>query len=219
MSRRQPAAPGYAVRPTAGWRRGFPPSRQPRNPAIWLCCARKERRPASLRGNSAASRRRPASSPPTRSRCANTMFRSSRSPMAARRFRRWAGTPATACPAGARRDWQRGQDDRRRHARPCAGAGDRATGNLRRLAWAREEMQLQLGGRRLTVVDDAYNANPGSMRAALDRLNDLQCRGRRIAVLGQMAELGPQAASYHTELAARSMTRCLSSPQRARPPS
>lgn len=65
-----------------------------------------------------------------------------------------------------------------------------------------EEFDLMLGGRRLTVIDDAYNANPGSMRAALDRLGDLHCLGRRIAVLGQMADLGPQAASYHTELAA-----------------
>lgn len=65
-----------------------------------------------------------------------------------------------------------------------------------------EELVLTLDARRITVIDDAYNANPGSMRAALERLSEGPCDGRRIAVLGQMAELGPQAASYHTELAA-----------------
>jgi len=64
-----------------------------------------------------------------------------------------------------------------------------------------EEIHLLLDGRRLTVIDDAYNANPGSMRAALARLGD-HIGGRRIAVLGEMAELGPGGAAYHTELAA-----------------
>ncbi|WP_338149516.1 Mur ligase family protein [Agrobacterium pusense] len=64
-----------------------------------------------------------------------------------------------------------------------------------------EEIHLALGGRQLTVIDDAYNANPGSMRAALLRLGDHQGGKRRIAVLGEMAELGPDAAAYHNELA------------------
>lgn len=53
-----------------------------------------------------------------------------------------------------------------------------------------EEIHLLLDGRRLTVIDDAYNANPGSMRVALARPDD-HIGGRRIAVLGEMAELGP----------------------------
>lgn len=64
-----------------------------------------------------------------------------------------------------------------------------------------EQLSLSIGGRRLTIIDDAYNANPGSMRAALDRLCDQGSEGRRIAVLAPMAELGPNAAAYHTELA------------------
>jgi UDP-N-acetylmuramoyl-tripeptide--D-alanyl-D-alanine ligase len=52
------------------------------------------------------------------------------------------------------------------------------------------------------LVNDCYNANPVSMRAALDHLASLDASGRRIAVLGGMAELGPRAAQYHREAAA-----------------
>jgi UDP-N-acetylmuramoyl-tripeptide--D-alanyl-D-alanine ligase len=50
------------------------------------------------------------------------------------------------------------------------------------------------------VINDAYNANPESMRAALDTLA-VAGRGRRtFAVLGEMAELGPEAAAEHEAL-------------------
>jgi UDP-N-acetylmuramoyl-tripeptide--D-alanyl-D-alanine ligase len=52
------------------------------------------------------------------------------------------------------------------------------------------------------VVNDCYNANPISMRAALDHLASLR-RGRKIAVLGEMAELGPDAESFHHEVGRR----------------
>ena len=52
------------------------------------------------------------------------------------------------------------------------------------------------------LVNDCYNANPISMRAALDHLVSLEATGRRIAVLGGMAELGPDAPAYHREAAA-----------------
>jgi UDP-N-acetylmuramoyl-tripeptide--D-alanyl-D-alanine ligase len=51
----------------------------------------------------------------------------------------------------------------------------------------------------VTVVNDAYNANPESMRAALDALTRLAGQ-RRIAVLGAMGELGPGAEAAHAEL-------------------
>src|SRR3982751_4133613 len=51
----------------------------------------------------------------------------------------------------------------------------------------------------VTVVNDAYNANPESMRAALAALTGLP-GGRRIAVLGAMAELGPDAPAEHERL-------------------
>ncbi|MGI8728493.1 MAG: UDP-N-acetylmuramoyl-tripeptide--D-alanyl-D-alanine ligase [Solirubrobacteraceae bacterium] len=58
--------------------------------------------------------------------------------------------------------------------------------------------RLQLPGPVL-VIDDCYNANPMSMRAALDDLG-LPASGRRVAVLGDMLELGPEQARYHTEI-------------------
>ncbi|MGB2712048.1 MAG: cyanophycin synthetase, partial [Conexibacter sp.] len=54
----------------------------------------------------------------------------------------------------------------------------------------------------VTVIDDCYNANPMSMRAALDDLAATAGDGRRVAVLGDMLELGPQARAFHAEIGA-----------------
>src|SRR4051795_1376658 len=51
-----------------------------------------------------------------------------------------------------------------------------------------------------TVINDCYNANPLSMRAALDDLATYEPPGRRIAVLGDMLELGPSERADHREL-------------------
>ena len=53
----------------------------------------------------------------------------------------------------------------------------------------------------IAVVNDCYNANPMSMRAALDSLAEAPAE-RRIAVLGWMAELGPDAERFHREIGA-----------------
>jgi UDP-N-acetylmuramoyl-tripeptide--D-alanyl-D-alanine ligase len=50
------------------------------------------------------------------------------------------------------------------------------------------------------VLDDAYNANADSMLAALETLKELPCKGRRVAVLGDMAELGAQSEAAHAEV-------------------
>ena len=50
------------------------------------------------------------------------------------------------------------------------------------------------------LINDSYNANPISMRAALDHLATVQAEGRRVAVLGEMRELGGMAVSYHREI-------------------
>ena len=66
----------------------------------------------------------------------------------------------------------------------------------------------------MLLIDESYNANPTSMRAALALLGQVptQGLGRRIAVLGDMLELGPDGAALHAGLARRgaSPTRSIS---------
>jgi UDP-N-acetylmuramoyl-tripeptide--D-alanyl-D-alanine ligase len=50
------------------------------------------------------------------------------------------------------------------------------------------------------LLNDCYNANPVSMRAALEHLSARAAGRRRVAVLGDMRELGPQAPAYHEEI-------------------
>jgi UDP-N-acetylmuramoyl-tripeptide--D-alanyl-D-alanine ligase len=62
---------------------------------------------------------------------------------------------------------------------------------------------IDTDGGRMAIIDESYNANPASMRAALATLG-LTPRaefGRRVAVLGDMLELGPEGARLHQELA------------------
>jgi UDP-N-acetylmuramoyl-tripeptide--D-alanyl-D-alanine ligase len=54
----------------------------------------------------------------------------------------------------------------------------------------------------VVLVNDCYNANPVSMRAALDHLATLEAPGRRVGVLGEMRELGPAAAELHRDVGA-----------------
>ncbi len=63
-----------------------------------------------------------------------------------------------------------------------------------------EEIELPDG---VLIINDCYNANPVSMRAALDHLAQVAARRgapRAVAVLGEMRELGPDAARYHEEV-------------------
>ena len=59
----------------------------------------------------------------------------------------------------------------------------------------------------LTVLSDVYNANPASMAAALEALRDHPGGGARIAVLGEMRELGKASAALHQELGAAAAAR------------
>ncbi len=52
----------------------------------------------------------------------------------------------------------------------------------------------------VTLINDAYNANPRSMDAAICELALRRCPGRRVAVLGEMLELGEQTERYHRSL-------------------
>jgi len=62
-----------------------------------------------------------------------------------------------------------------------------------------ERVALGIGA---LVINDCYNANPLSMRAALDDLAAQQPEGRRVAVLGDMLELGPAEREHHREIGA-----------------
>lgn len=55
----------------------------------------------------------------------------------------------------------------------------------------------------ILLLNDCYNANPISMGAAIEHLASVPARGRRIGILGGMAELGPDASRFHAEAAAR----------------
>ncbi len=57
-----------------------------------------------------------------------------------------------------------------------------------------------------TIINDCYNANPLSMRAALDDLANHETEGRRIAVLGDMLELGPAEDDHHRDVGAYAAT-------------
>ena len=63
--------------------------------------------------------------------------------------------------------------------------------------------ELKIDGGNFVLIDESYNANPASMRAALDLMRDtpVRLRGRRIAVLGDMLEMGRFSEQVHRDLA------------------
>ena len=79
---------------------------------------------------------------------------------------------------------------------PLDRAGDGAA-EVAVSRWRGEELPLPGGG---IAINDAYNANPDSLRAALLHLRERAGDGRALAVLGGMAELGDHAPAYHVEL-------------------
>jgi UDP-N-acetylmuramoyl-tripeptide--D-alanyl-D-alanine ligase len=85
----------------------------------------------------------------------------------------------------------------------AAGAASLAAGaaladvksGLERLKAVSGRLELKEGISGARVIDDTYNANPGSLAAGLQVLKE--ARGERVLVLGDMAELGPAAADIH----------------------
>jgi UDP-N-acetylmuramoyl-tripeptide--D-alanyl-D-alanine ligase len=79
---------------------------------------------------------------------------------------------------------------------PLDGVGTGAS-DVALSPWRGEEIPLPGDG---LLINDAYNANPVSMRAALAHLAERAGARRRVAVLGDMAELGPDTPAYHREV-------------------
>ncbi len=60
---------------------------------------------------------------------------------------------------------------------------------------------IHIGGGSFKLIDETYDANPSSMRAALELLSQAPCEpSRRVAILGDMQELGPAAQRHHLDL-------------------
>lgn len=77
-----------------------------------------------------------------------------------------------------------------------------ALGDLRPPAGRGAQQKLEGPGGVFTLIDESYNGNPASMRAAIENLGRIPVagRGRRVAVLGDMLELGPTAPALHKGL-------------------
>ncbi|MGD1869814.1 MAG: UDP-N-acetylmuramoyl-tripeptide--D-alanyl-D-alanine ligase [Neomegalonema sp.] len=98
-----------------------------------------------------------------------------------------------------------------------AVGGDPAAAARRLASWGAVEgrgsrMALDVSGGEILLVDESYNANPSSLRAAIETFAETAppaVDGRRIAFLTDMLELGPQAERYHADIAQLAATRKL----------
>lgn len=83
----------------------------------------------------------------------------------------------------------------------AAGATlEEITGGLEKARLTEWRMEMIEKAQDITIINDAYNANPASMQAALETLCELARRSRAIAVLGDMAELGTISREAHEQV-------------------
>ena len=73
------------------------------------------------------------------------------------------------------------------------------TENVSNYSSPRGRMNLIKGINNSTIIDDTYNASPAAMMSALETLADLKIRGRKIAILGDMMELGKHSVDAHKQ--------------------
>jgi UDP-N-acetylmuramoyl-tripeptide--D-alanyl-D-alanine ligase len=71
---------------------------------------------------------------------------------------------------------------------------------LKNLQMTKMRMEILKGKDGLTIINDAYNASPTSMKAALELLGELTGYEKKIAVLGDMLELGEKEVEFHEEI-------------------
>ncbi|MFA5927377.1 MAG: UDP-N-acetylmuramoyl-tripeptide--D-alanyl-D-alanine ligase [Patescibacteria group bacterium] len=69
-------------------------------------------------------------------------------------------------------------------------------------------MRLIEGKNDISIIDDTYNASPASVSAALDFLSDVQTNSRKVAIIGNMNELGDHSEEAHKEVAEYAKDRC-----------
>jgi UDP-N-acetylmuramoyl-tripeptide--D-alanyl-D-alanine ligase len=75
-----------------------------------------------------------------------------------------------------------------------------ALSDMKELAGRGARLKAEVEGGEILLIDESYNANPASMAATLKQLGREKC-DRRIAILGEMRELGSQSQRYHADLA------------------
>lgn len=89
-------------------------------------------------------------------------------------------------------------------ARECGVAAETAARGIESMAVPSMRLAWETVGL-ATLINDAYNANPASMRAAIDLLDRLDGRRQKVVVLGAMRELGAHAGALHDEIARRAL--------------
>ncbi|KAK4371269.1 hypothetical protein RND71_010744 [Anisodus tanguticus] len=76
---------------------------------------------------------------------------------------------------------------------PLALAGE----SLSRSKPVHRRSELEVAENGITIINDVYNASPASTQAAIDLLRNIDCKGKRVAILGDMLELGPTEFEFH----------------------